>query len=267
MAKMQGPLYGFASLIQREIGHRVVPGLSKEDDPQQAVERIMKNLHIIEQESERITRLITDMLDIAKIEAGQMKWRRDDTDLGEVIAQAVAATTSLAEEKHLPVQVHVPDDGLPLVCGDRDRIAQVVTNLLANAIKFTERGKIEVRGWTLHADGKGIECKGPTPAPRVSAEAAQAAVEALELVDGEWIVVSVTDTGVGILPEDVPYVFEKYRQVGDVAVSPIKGTGLGLPISKEIIEHHGGRIWVESEQGKGSTFSFALPVECFPEAD
>jgi signal transduction histidine kinase/nitrate/nitrite-specific signal transduction histidine kinase len=260
-------ILGFASLIQREITHRVAPNLSKDDDPQLAIERIQKNLHIIEQESERITRLITDMLDIAKIEAGQMKWRQDDTDLTEVIAQAVAATTSLAEEKRLPVQVHVPDEGLPPVCGDRDRIIQVVTNLLANAIKFTERGKIEVRGWMVHADGKGFESKGPVPDPRGSAEAAQAALEALGLANGEWIVVSVTDTGVGIQPEDISYVFEKYRQVGDVAVSPIKGTGLGLPISKEIVEHHGGHIWVESEQGKGSTFSFALPVERFLKAD
>jgi signal transduction histidine kinase len=260
-------ILGFASLIQREINHRIATHLSAEDDPQQAIERVLKNLHIIEQESERITRLITDMLDIAKIEAGQMKWRQEDTDLGQVIAQAIAATTALAEEKHLLVQVHLPDDELPPVCGDRDRIVQVVTNLLANAIKFTDRGKIEVRGWTLHADGKGIQAQGPVPAPRGSAEAAQGALESLHLSDGEWIVVSVADTGVGIRPEDISYVFEKYRQVGDVAVSPIKGTGLGLPISKEIVEHHGGRIWVESEQGKGSTFSFALPVECFPEGD
>jgi PAS domain S-box-containing protein len=258
-------ILGFASLIQRDINHRIVPHLKKKGDSQQAADRVLTNLHIIEQESERITRLITDMLDIAKIEAGQMKWRQQDTDLAEVVAQAVASTTALAEEKHLPVQVHLPDAGLPPVCGDRDRIVQVVTNLLANAIKFTERGKIEVRGWTLHVDGKGFQTGGPIPPPRRSAEAARDALDGLHLEDGEWNVVSVTDTGVGIRPEDVPYVFEKYRQVGDVAVSPIKGTGLGLPISKEIVEHHGGRIWVESEQGKGSTFSFALPVGRFPE--
>ena len=272
---VDGQLQGVATVVARigcaieveALGIAVLVGANLDRlAPQLAIERIQKNLHIIEQESERITRLITDMLDIAKIEAGQMKWRQDDTDLTEVIAQAVAATTSLAEEKELPVQVHVPDGGLPPVCGDRDRIVQVVTNLLANAIKFTERGKIEVRSWMVHADGKGLESKGPVPAPRGSPEAAQATLEALGLANGEWIVVSVTDTGVGIQPEDIPYVFEKYRQVGDVAVSPIKGTGLGLPISKEIVEHHGGHIWVESEQGKGSTFSFALPVECFPEA-
>ena len=82
----------------------------------------------------------------------------------------------------------------------------------------------------------------------------------LDLPTGEWIVVSVTDTGIGFRQEDAAYIFEKYRQVGDSATSPVKGTGLGLSISKEIIEHHGGRIWAESEYGKGSIFSFALPV-------
>ncbi len=257
-------ILGFASLIQRDLQRRIVPHLDSDEEPGQAVNRIQHNLAIIEQESMRITRLINDMLDIAKIEAGQMEWRMEETDLTEVIDQAVTATTALAEEKNLPVQIHLPSGKLPSVWADQDRISQVMTNLLANAIKFTEQGDIEVRGWMLSVKGESLECIGPIPTLYDSVEATQKNLTRLGFSDGTWVVVSVTDTGVGIKPDDIAYVFEKYRQVGDVAVSPLKGTGLGLPISKEIVEHHGGRIWVESKQGRGSTFSFALPVDSSP---
>jgi signal transduction histidine kinase/GAF domain-containing protein len=254
-------ILGFASLIQRDLQRRIVPHLDSEEEPGQAVSRIQHNLAIIEQESMRITRLINDMLDIAKIEAGQMEWRMEETNLTGVIDQAVTATTALAEEKNLPVQIHLPSGKLPPVWADQDRISQVMTNLLANAIKFTERGDIEVRGWILSVKDGSLECTDPIPTLYDSVGAIQENLTKLGFSDGTWVVVSVTDTGVGIKPDDIPYVFEKYRQVGDVAASPLKGTGLGLPISKEIVEHHGGRIWVESKQGKGSTFSFALPVD------
>jgi signal transduction histidine kinase len=103
----------------------------------------------------------------------------------------------------------------------------VVINLISNAVKFTDAGS--------------IAC-------------------AARLLDGE-IVVSVTDSGIGIKPEDQPKVFEKFKQVGDTLTDKPKGTGLGLPICREIVEYHGGRIWVESEIGKGSTFAFSLPAE------
>jgi len=269
---------GFASLIRRELRRRVIPHLDADEVSRQATERIQDNLDIIEQESLRITRLINDMLDIAKMEAGRMEWRPEQTDLVEVINQAVTTNAALAEEKNLPIKVHLYPDGLPTVWADRDRIIQVMTNLLANAIKFTERGKVEVRGWMLVAEGlvpsevegpvpsevegRIFQCKGPVPPPlKKSPTAIRDALVGLGFTVGEWVVVSVTDTGIGFRPEDAPYIFEKYRQVEDTATSPIKGTGLGLPISKEIIEHHGGHIWAESEQGKGSTFSFALPVD------
>ncbi|MBC6952072.1 sensor histidine kinase, partial [candidate division KSB1 bacterium] len=116
---------------------------------------------------------------------------------------------------------------LPELVGDRDKLLQVVINLISNAVKFTDTGSV-----TCRAQGS----------------------------NGE-IVVSVIDTGDGVSPENQPKVFEKFKQVGDSSSNRPKGTGLGLPICKEIVEHHGGRIWVESELGKGSTFSFALPVE------
>jgi signal transduction histidine kinase/transcriptional regulator with GAF, ATPase, and Fis domain len=251
---------GFASLIRRELRRRIVPQLDVDETARQAAERIQDNLDIIEQESLRITRLINDMLDIAKMEAGRMEWRLDRVNLAEVTNQAVNATAALAEEKSLPIQVHMHPQGLPTVWADRDRLVQVMTNLLANAIKFTEHGKIEVRGWMLEVEGESIQCNGAAPPISESPAAAQDSLSSLGLAAGEWAVVSVIDTGIGFRQEDVSYIFEKYRQVGDSAVSPIKGTGLGLPISKEIIEHHGGRIWAESEYGSGSTFSFALPV-------
>jgi signal transduction histidine kinase/GAF domain-containing protein len=261
-------ILGFASLIRRDMRRRVIPHTDADEKSRQVTDRILDNLDIIEQESMRITRLINDMLDIAKMEAGRMEWRMEETDLAEVINRAVAATAALAEEKKLPVQIHLPPVGPPIVWADRDRLIQVMTNLLANAIKFTERGKIEVRGWTLkvegpapsEVEGKTFQCKGPVPALPESPAAIQDTLAGLGFSTGEWAVVSVTDTGIGFHPEDRAYLFEKYRQVGDTAISPIKGTGLGLSISKEIVEHHGGRIWAESEPGKGSTFSFALPA-------
>jgi signal transduction histidine kinase len=255
---------GFASLIRRELRRRVVPHLDAAEEAQQATDRIQDNLDIIEQESLRITRLINDMLDIAKMEAGRMEWRMEHTDLAQVISQAVTATAALAEEKNLPVEIHLHPDGLPSVWADRDRLVQVMTNLLSNAIKFTERGKIEVRGWNLQVEGKIFQREGPVPLLTKSSTAIRDILIGLDFSNGEWIVVSVTDTGIGFRPEDTADIFEKYRQVGDTAIGLIKGTGLGLPISKEIIEHHGGRIWAESELSKGSTFSFALPVEPHP---
>ncbi|MBA3271161.1 MAG: response regulator, partial [Acidobacteria bacterium] len=115
---------------------------------------------------------------------------------------------------------------LPTVIGDSDRLIQVMINLISNAVKFTSEGSITCRA----------------------------------RLDGPRLVVSVTDTGVGIAPADQPKVFERFKQVGDTLTDKPKGTGLGLPICREIVEHHGGRIWVESAPGKGSTFSFTLPA-------
>jgi len=116
---------------------------------------------------------------------------------------------------------------LPVITGDSDRLIQVVINLISNAVKFTDAGAVTL---------------------------------AASLGQGE-LLVSVTDSGIGIKPEDQPKVFEKFKQVGDTLTDKPQGTGLGLPISKEIVEHHGGRMWVESEIGKGSTFFFTLPVQ------
>ena len=144
----------------------------------------------------------------------------------------MAATSSLFADSGLELVVQV-EEALPIVNGDRDRLIQVVVNLLSNALKFTEKGLI-----TCSAYRQGQEA---------------------------WV--SVTDTGIGIDPQDYDRVFEQFVQVGDTLTDRPRGTGLGLPICKEVIEHHGGRIWVESELGVGSTFAFALPIysECVAE--
>jgi signal transduction histidine kinase len=257
-------ILGFASLIQRDLERRIVPCAGDDEAIGQAADRMSQNLTIIENESMRLTRLINDMLDVAKMEAGRMEWRMDETDLTEVIGQAVATTFALAEGKGLSIRVQLPDNDLPTVWADRDRLVQVMTNLLNNAIKFTGQGQIEVRGWTLEVKGETLQRNGPSPPSYGPATAAQNTLADLQFLDGKWVTVSITDTGVGIRPEDMPHAFEKFRQVGDPLTDHVDGTGLGLSICKEIIEHHGGHIWAESEQGKGSTFSFALLVKPFP---
>jgi CheY-like chemotaxis protein len=142
-----------------------------------------------------------------------------------VVERAVLATTSLFDQKGIKLIKKI-DNNLPDIIGDPDKLIQVVINLFSNAVKFTEKGNV-----TCEVSQKDSE-----------------------------VIVSVSDTGIGIAPEDYGAVFEQFKQVGgDTLTDKPKGTGLGLPICKEIVEHHSGRIWVESKIGKGSTFSFAIP--------
>jgi PAS domain S-box-containing protein len=218
---------GFAKLIKRRLSETVHPAAAGADPKvQRALQQVSDNVDIIVAEGERLTTLINEVLDLAKIESGKIEWHMQPLAVAEIIARAIAATTSLSEAKALAVRSEI-EDTLPRVLGDPDRLIQVVINLLSNAIKFTDHGRITCRA--RRNDG---------------------AIE-----------VAVADTGAGIAPEDQPRVFEQFVQVGDTLTGRPTGTGLGLPICKQIIEHHGGRIWVESTVGQGSTFAFTLPID------
>jgi len=193
------------------------------DDAQRA-----KFLGIIIKESERLTRLINQVLDLAKIESGNAEWNTSDIDLREVIEDSVTAVSQLFKDGNIELKVQLPRQAPPIVA-DRDRLMQVMLNLLSNAAKFCER-----------PDGK---------------------VTASLERQGDFLRVDVTDNGVGISPADQAVIFDKFRQVGDTLTQKPKGSGLGLAISRQIIDHFGGRLWVTSQPGAGSTFSFTLPVK------
>jgi len=197
-------------------------------------------LGIILTETERLTRLINDFLDLSKIEAGKMVYNDEFVMLGEIIQEAIRSQTHAIREKDLRVTLDVPGD-IPSVFVDRDRIYQVVMNLMGNAIKFSHRGKeilVRVRGFSGKRTGE-------APA---------------------WVRVSITDQGIGINESDFQIIFDKFSQVAsDTMKDKPQGTGLGLPICKEIVTHYGGNIWVESRRGQGSTFSFTLPAFARPQ--
>lgn len=218
---------GFAKIIRRRLQDRLFP-LIPEDDRKiaQTKSQVLENLDVVVSEGERLTKLIDDVLDLAKIEAGKFTWNMGPVSLNEVLDRALTATASLFDAKQLTLVRDIPPE-LPSLTGDHDRLIQVVINLISNAVKFTPAGEV-----------------------RCSARQ-----------EGNQLVVSVADSGIGIAPADQPKVFEKFKQVGDTLTDKPKGTGLGLPICKDIVEHHGGRIWVESEPGQGSTFSFSLPLD------
>jgi Na+/proline symporter/signal transduction histidine kinase len=188
-------------------------------------------LRILVDEAERLTRLINQVLDLSKIESGRAEWRIAEVDLKSVVEDSVATATQLFKERHATLEVHVPAS-VPLVAADRDRVVQVLLNLLSNAAKFCDRkdGRVTV---DLRVEGPGVR-------------------------------VDVRDNGPGIRPEDQQVVFEKFRQGGDTLTDRPQGTGLGLPISRQIVSHLGGELWVESEPGQGATFSFTLPVAQAP---
>jgi signal transduction histidine kinase len=172
-----------------------------------------------------LLRLINDVLDLSKIEAGRMELALGDYVVNDTLETVRASLRSLASEKGLDFVVSAPAD-LPLAYGDGKRIAQCLVNLAGNAIKFTKEGRVEI---------------------------------AVERRD-DTLVYRVTDTGIGIPQDQLDNVFAEFRQVDATISREYGGTGLGLSITKKFVELHGGRIWVESTLGQGSTFSFAVPV-------
>lgn len=216
---------------------KVIPGIDEENTKAlKAANRIADNLEVVIGESERLLNIINDLLDLAKIESGKVEWKLQSVDPNQLIERATLATSSLFEEKPALqlVKKKLPD--APIIGVDRDRMLQVLINLLSNAIKFTEEGQI-----TISVDY--------LPFPIISGSSGHT----------KHLIFRVEDTGSGIPDSHIDKIFDRFQQVGDHHTDKPQGTGLGLAICKEIVEHHKGKIWVESELGKGSVFAFILP--------
>ncbi len=188
-------------------------------------ENIQEVLDRVEKNGRHLLGLINDVLDLSKIEAGQLVLSLDDYSMKEVVHTVFTSVESLAAEKNLELKVSVSPE-MAQGKGDQQRISQVFLNLVGNAIKFTEAGEV-----------------------RIEATASN-----------DNFVVSVSDTGPGLSEADQQMIFEEFHQADGSSTRKKGGTGLGLSIAKRIVEMHGGRIWVESTEGKGSTFWFTLPV-------
>lgn len=261
---------GFAKIIKGDLQDYIIPKIVSDDKKTaRKIQQTQENLDIIIMEGQRLTTLINDVLDLAKMEAGKIEWRMEPVSVSEIIKRATSSTSSLFEQKGLKLTMDV-DMELPEITGDGDRLIQVLINLISNAVKFTDEGAITV-------GAKRTKHPSPSSSPLRGEEIKEASFfptgEVIKEIPSpqrgegkgeggfpDEIVISVTDSGIGITKEDQPKVFEKFKQVGDTLTDKPKGTGLGLPICKEIVEHHNGRLWVESEIGKGSTFLFTLPV-------
>jgi signal transduction histidine kinase len=190
-------------------------------------------LAIVVAESERLSRLVNQVLDMAKIESGHAEWRSNDVDMRLLLKKAVTATAELFREKGAAVELHLPEGGMPLLRADDDRLTQVVMNLLSNAAKFVPQGSGRVDVLLSH-DARGIH-------------------------------VEVQDNGPGVPPAQRELVFEKFRQGGEESHRP-QGTGLGLPISRQIVEHFGGTMRLIPRPDKGGCFGFFLPWQHREEA-
>ena len=179
----------------------------------------------IQQSGKHLLRVINDVLDLSKIEAGRMQLVLGEYAVADTVAAVRAQLASLAVEKGLAFDTSVPED-LPLAYGDSKRIMQCITNLTGNALKFTKEGKVGI------------------------------AVEQL----GDELRFCVSDTGIGISAERIEGLFAEFQQADATISRDFGGTGLGLSITKRFVEMHGGRVWAESQVGKGSSFFFLIPV-------
>jgi signal transduction histidine kinase len=182
-------------------------------------------LEIAQRNIDRLARLINDVLDFQKLNSGRAKFHMHQNDLNQIAEGIYSTMAAAVRKKGVELRLEL-DKAIPRINCDSDKIVQVLTNLVGNAMKFTERGSITIATRKI-----------------------QNAVR-----------VSVIDTGCGMKKGDLPKVFQEFEQLANANERKTGGTGLGLAISKGIVEKHGGRIWVESEFGEGTTFNFLLPI-------
>jgi signal transduction histidine kinase len=224
-------IIGFTKVILNEI-----------DGPLTDMQR--EDLTAVYSSAQHLLRLVNDILDLSKIGAGKMELHKEWVDIKELVYGVMATTITLVGDKDIKLIERVTG-GLPPVYVDRTRIRQVILNLLSNAAKFTEQGSI-----TLTVDRL--------------VETVESQDESLPQL---FLLFTVADTGIGIAPEDIPIVMEEFRQVDSGLARQAEGTGLGLPISKRLVEMHGGRLWIESQVGVGSRFCFTLPFQVSPKGE
>jgi len=198
------------------------------DNPDLEPAERARQLGIVIKESERLTRLINQILDVSKLESGNVEWHPGPVDMKEIVEDTVAAMSELFKEKRIELRTEVPER-VPVVTADLDRIVQVMLNLLSNAVKFCDAGQ-----------------------GRVEIALSQA---------GRFLRVDVRDNGPGIAADEQQAIFDKFRQASDPLMGKPQGFGLGLHICKRIVERLGGRIWVVSGRREGTCFSFTLPIE------
>ncbi|MHB0878980.1 MAG: ATP-binding response regulator, partial [Anaerolineae bacterium] len=213
-------ILGFSELIYRSPR---LYGLNDWPEP------FMRDMVQVQRNAAYLSDLVNDIVDIARVDALAMPTRRESTDLRVVADEALRTVASLAVEKGIALEQRLPPN-LPNLLIDPVRIRQVLFNLLTNAIRFTDVGRVSV----------------------------------LARLDGAEVVVTVRDTGRGIPANQLEAIFDEYRQLGRPRDGSDPGKGLGLAIAKRFVQLHGGRIWVESEEGTGSAFSFALPLQSRP---
>ena len=223
-------IMGFAKLISRDFQKFFSPFATGHERLARQANRIATNLAIIENEGERLTRLINDFLDLSKIEAGRAQWRDSQVDVAAALTRAAnAVSADFAAKPDVRLNMRIAGD-LPPLWIDPDRLTQVLVNLLGNAAKFTDEGSVDLQ---------------------------------VGVADG-WLRVEVSDTGQGIQKESLEKIFDKFHQAqaGDTVEETRrrKGTGLGLAICRQIVEHYKGHIWAESDLGRGSTFILELPL-------
>jgi signal transduction histidine kinase len=221
-------ILGFTQMIGLRFSRFFQPLCEGDKTLLKEAKEIIRSLQIIEQEGKRLIRLVNDFLDLSRFESGCSRWHDCPIQMTEIIeASTQAIRGQLAGRPELTLHVSREPD-LPVIICDRDRLMQVMMNLLSNAVKFTEKGSISVQ-----ASG--------TPEDAID--------------------VRISDTGPGIPEDERENVFEKFHQLrqGVSGNKRLKDTGLGLAICKQIIEHYGGKIWVESVLGQGSTFIFRIP--------